>query len=88
MAEVEILSKTDKADGWEFAVRIGETDFRVTLKKQYWQKLTSEKIPPEDLVKRSFQFLLNREPEESILRSFDLSVIKSYFSDYEQQILN
>jgi len=32
---------------------------------------------PEELVRRSFEFLLQREPKESILREFDLAVILS-----------
>jgi hypothetical protein len=36
----------------------------------------------EELVKDSFGFLLAREPKESILKAFDLSVIKRYFPDY------
>lgn len=38
----------------------------------------------EDLVRHSFEFLLDREPKESILKSFDLSVISRYFPDYDQ----
>jgi len=34
-------------------------------------------------VRESFRFLLEREPKESILREFDLSVIKRYFPDYD-----
>ena len=41
---------------------------------------------PVDLVRRSFVFLLEREPKESILRSFDLPVIGRYFPDYEREI--
>jgi hypothetical protein len=35
------------------------------------------------LVADSFAFLLRREPKESILREFDLSVIQRYFPDYD-----
>jgi hypothetical protein len=38
---------------------------------------------PEDLVKDSFAFLLEREPKQSILKEFDLSIIKRYFPDYD-----
>jgi len=38
----------------------------------------------EDLVRRSFEFLLEREPPRSILREFDLSVIRRYFPEYDQ----
>jgi hypothetical protein len=37
----------------------------------------------DDLVRDSFDFLLQREPKESILRQFDLSVIKRYFPDFD-----
>jgi hypothetical protein len=37
----------------------------------------------ESLVARSFDFLLEREPPDAILASFDLSVIQRYFSDYD-----
>jgi hypothetical protein len=37
----------------------------------------------EELVRDSFAFLLEREPKESILREFDLSVIRRYFPDYD-----
>jgi len=40
----------------------------------------------EDLVRRSFDFLLEREPPSSILRRFDLSVIQRYFPEYDQQM--
>ena len=37
----------------------------------------------DQLVKDSFDFLLKREPKESILGEFDLSVIKRYFPEYD-----
>lgn len=40
----------------------------------------------EELVSRSFDFLLEREPATSILRRFDLSVIPSYFPEYDSRI--
>ena len=42
--------------------------------------------PVEQLVEESFDFLLQREPKESILSEFDLSVISRYFPDYERAI--
>ena len=40
----------------------------------------------EDLVRRSFDFLLEREPPSSILRRFELSAIQRYFPEYDQQM--
>jgi hypothetical protein len=39
-----------------------------------------------DLVKRSFEFLLAREPNTSILREFDLATIERYFPEYASEI--
>jgi hypothetical protein len=38
----------------------------------------------EELVTRSFEFLLEREPPSSILPRFELSVIQRYFPEYDQ----
>jgi hypothetical protein len=40
----------------------------------------------EDLLKRSFEFLLAREPNTSILREFDLGTIERYFPEYANEI--
>ena len=40
----------------------------------------------EELLRASFAFLLEREPNTSILPSFDLSVINRYFPEFEKQI--
>jgi hypothetical protein len=40
----------------------------------------------ERLVEASFEFLLERESKESILRSFNLSDIERYFPEYPKQI--
>jgi len=39
-----------------------------------------------DVVKRSFEFLLAREANTSILRDFDLSTIERYFPEYAREI--
>ena len=38
------------------------------------------------LVRRSFEFLLAREPNTSILREFALSTIERYYPEYAQEI--
>lgn len=40
----------------------------------------------EELVRRSFLFLLAREPAGSILRQFRLDVIGNYFPEYAREI--
>ena len=41
----------------------------------------------EALLAASFEFLLEREPKESILRRFDLPVIERYFPEYPRVML-
>ncbi|MFN3322273.1 MAG: hypothetical protein ACK5AZ_02155 [Bryobacteraceae bacterium] len=62
------------------------TTHTVTVSPEYWRKLTGGRIEPEALVEESFRFLLDRESNTSILRSFDLPVIQSYFPEYERTI--
>lgn len=57
----------------------------VTVGPSYAAKLAGE-VPVETLVRRSFDFLLEREPNTSILRQFDLSLIGRYFPEYERVI--
>jgi len=42
---------------------------------------------PEALIEASFRFLLDREPKESIMREFDLTVISTFFPEYPSQII-
>lgn len=41
---------------------------------------------PEELVRASFAFLLEREPREAILHTFELPVIERYFPGYREGI--
>ena len=63
-----------------------QTSHVVSLEDGYWRRLTGGKVGAEELVRRSFEFLLEREPKESILRKFDLPVIGRYFPEYEGEI--
>lgn len=65
-----------------------ETEHLITLDDDYYKKLTNGEISKEELIKRSFEFLLERESKESILSKFDLKVIKNYFPEYEKKIRN
>ena len=62
------------------------TTHQVTLTDDYYQKLTNGSVTPEILIEKSFEFLLERESNTSILRSFDLPVINRYFPEYERTI--
>ena len=63
-----------------------ETTHRVTVNKTDYERLTDGEVPPEALVRASFEFLLEHEPKESILSSFDLMTIQRYFPGYVSEI--
>jgi hypothetical protein len=63
-----------------------ETTHQVELDDKYYRKVTDGSVSKADLVRRSFEFLLAREPKESILGRFHLSVIARYFPEYESEI--
>jgi hypothetical protein len=62
------------------------TKHTVTLSPQDYQTLTGGRVAPEVLVRKSFEFLLERESNTSILRRFDLPVIAQYFPEYRRTI--
>jgi len=72
---------------FEVTVEAGtRTTHKVTVKPHYYEKLTGRRVAPAVLVEKSFEFLLDRESNTSILRSFDLPVIGQYFPEYERVI--
>ena len=50
------------------------------------QNLTGGKVSKTQLLEKSFEFLLEREPNTSILTNFEIQLISNYFSDYENYI--
>lgn len=81
MAEIEVEEIGDE----EFRVRVqeegGETTHRVTLDKSFADKLG---LNPEEAVRKSFEFLLAREPKESIMSSFSIpTTILKFFPDFK-----
>jgi hypothetical protein len=62
------------------------TTHTVTLSPSYYEKLTDKRVTQEVLIEKSFEFLLERESNTSILRSFELPLIGRYFPEYEKTI--
>lgn len=62
------------------------TEHRVTLSNDDFDRLAARRAP-EAFVRDCFGFLLEREPKESILPSFDISVIGRYFPEFERTIV-
>ena len=62
------------------------TTHEVTVTDQSLTDLTEKKMTKIQLLKFSFNFLLDREPNTSILLSFDINVISKYFSNYRVEV--
>lgn len=84
------MIKVEKKDADQFLVVVQEedskTEHNVELDDQYYQIVTAANITKEDFIKKSFQFLLKREPKESILSKFNLRIIESYFPGYKEEM--
>jgi len=77
---------------------INQNSFKVTVNKQsttehlvllndnFYQSITNGKITKKDLIIKSFEFLLLRESNQSILKEFNLEVINQYFPEYNNEI--
>lgn len=79
-------------DAWRCQVEIDHAGQRtrhaVTVKRADLERWGDglDRVNVEALVARSFDFLLDHEPPDAILASFDLSVIESYFPDFATAI--
>lgn len=61
-----------------------KTTHQVTLAEDFAKGFN---FSPEEVVKRSFEFLLAREPKESILSSFSIpDTINRFFPNFESGI--
>jgi hypothetical protein len=90
MTDIEVTSRT-RTYGWTCRVLVTDDDgstseHDVAVAREDLARLAPGADDPIDLVRRSFEFLLAREPKESILRSFDLPVIGRYFPEFVRVI--
>ena len=90
--EIDMIQvhQTAEQDPFIFEVVVregkGETRHQVTMSRETCERLTSGKNTPERCLEAAFQFLLDREPKESILRRFDVTAISRYFPEFEREI--
>ena len=88
MVEISV-DKAGGDSGERFRVTVKEgssqSQQEVSLTDAYYQKLMQGNASKEDCIQGAFRFLLERESKESILREFDLTVIQSYFGDFEKK---
>ena len=90
MTAIDVTTQA-RSDGWTCRVHVSDpdgssTEHEVAVARDDLARLAPGAVDPTELVRRSFAFLLAREPKESILRSFDLPVIGRYFPEYEREI--
>ena len=62
------------------------TTHEVTITDQSLSDLSENNVTKIQLLEFSFRFLLDREPNTSILSSFDINVISRYFSNYKDEV--
>jgi hypothetical protein len=88
MADVTVTRRAD-GDPMRFDVTVREgdatTEHDVTVSEANLERLGAGRSP-EAFVSACFAFLLEREPKESILSSFDVAVIGRYFPEFEREI--
>jgi hypothetical protein len=64
-----------------------ETAHRVHMSQEYYRKLCGATVTHEYVLVQAFRFLLEREPNTSILASFDLQDINTYFPEFEAELI-
>jgi hypothetical protein len=82
MATVDVTVR-EQADGWTAEVRVADrtmTTHRVGVTRAEHERFGGGDV--RELVRRSFDFLLAREANTSVLREFSLSTIERYFPEY------
>jgi hypothetical protein len=84
------VRRSGESDPLEFEVVVregaGETRHHVTMSQETCARLTAGKATPERCIEAAFRFLLAREPKESILGRFDVTVISRYFTEFEREL--
>lgn len=87
---ITVEKTRDDASGLAFVVRVAEggreTRHDVTAARADFERLARAGESGEAFVARCFEFLLAREPKESILSRFDVSVIGRYFAEFEREM--
>ena len=83
------MISVEAIDNNSFKVSVTEdssTEHIVLLSDRFHQDVTNNKLSKTELITHSFEFLLKRESNQSILKKFDLEVISQYFPEYIDEI--
>ena len=86
---MELLITELSKDKFEITVNVDQIiKHVVNVTDQMLLNLTKNKISKEELLNFSFNFLLEREPNTTILSKFEIIVISKYFSEYISKVEN
>ena len=92
MTDIQVACVKPDPGSWTCAVRVRDdrssSDHEVLVDEiDLPAALDGAEIPDvERLVRATFEFLLEREPKESILRRFELPLVGRYFAEYPEDI--
>lgn len=86
MAEIVITPTGPGAFSVDVTQRGNQTTHRVSVPPDLLERWGVPEADHKVVVEESFAFLLEREPNTSILPEFELSVIGRYFPDYDREL--
>ena len=86
------VQQTGRDNPFTFSVMVeekgGQTHHEVTMSRSTYEKLAGGKVSEARCIEAAFEFLLQREPKESILPRFDVTVISKYFPSFNRDLAN
>jgi len=80
------ITVTQQAGGTFCVQTPAGTSHEVSVPPGFAASLGCGHVAPDELVRASFEFLLECEPATSILREFSLNAISQYFPSYPAEI--
>ena len=86
MTTISIVAETNDTFKVEVRTHGTVTSHKVTIPTGFPTAVGCANVAPEELIRSSFEFLLEHEPATSILRRFSLDQISDYFADYPVEI--
>jgi hypothetical protein len=90
VVEIEVTRADVEQFMSRFNVRVAEddtaTEHVVTLSGADYERIGKGYRSPEAFVRECFAYLLEREPKDQIMTSFDISQMRTYFPEFEADI--
>ena len=91
MADIDVTPSGETDDELRFDVTVTEAGstsrHAVTVQRKDFDEQGDRFSDPEQFVGRCMEYLLEREPKESILARFDIRDIGTYFPEFNRDVL-